>query len=255
MRATIHSSMTRGTAAGIAIGAAIAACFSAPTRPGAPDDSAVSSDGIRMIDAPGTGVDAYEPDAMPGCVLESFSAPGTDCGSWAQTTTTGVGTVGRASSLLYLGFNGSGTGSASCRAVPKALDRVTFDMKGVVASPAGDSTFVGFVASNGSAYGLEFRWEAQNSAIGMALHCPGVSALSPLPTWDPVANRYVRVARDSSINAQVQVGSNTSSFTTTLGMCPRTTQFNAAEITTVAYRPGSAAAGSAQLESLEYCVQ
>jgi len=112
--------------------------------------------GIKLVDATGNGVDAYEADAMPGCIVEHFAIPGTGCDSWAQTLVRGGGFVGRPSSLLYLVHGGSGsTGSASCRAAPKALDSVTFDMKSVVATAAGDSTFVGFIASNGSAYGLE----------------------------------------------------------------------------------------------------
>ncbi len=233
------------------MGAAIAACFSTPTRPtGVPDDSAVTGDG-RRTDT-GAPHDSTEADAMPGCTLESFSTDGSGCGPWASTSGSGIS---RAESLLILSVSGSGAGSSSCRTAPKAIDKVTFDVQSAYAGSAGEVTFVGFFSSVGSSYGVQFKWEPSGPYIGMAPLCPGTSSTSPLAQWNQGSDRFFRIQRNiGSSTTEILVGSSPSTLTKRW-QCSGLVQFNTAEITTSAYRPGSGSGvvDAAALESVEYC--
>jgi hypothetical protein len=248
--------MARAIAAGVAVGAAIAACFSTPPRPGGvPDDGAVNGDGIR-IDASGDGgvADSSEADAMPGCTSELFTASGTGCGPNFVGSGFGPASIGRASSQLHLALTGTSAGSASCRLAPIALNRVTFDIADVIATSAGESTFVGFIAGNGSAYGVEISWIPTDSAIDVEPICPGVATF-PLPQWDP-AQHFVRLTRNTSSGmtditiTRTPDGGDVSDVSY---QCSGTAQFNAAEITMIVYRGGTGATGSARIETLEHC--
>jgi hypothetical protein len=245
--------MARAIAAGVAVGAAIAACFTAPPRPGAPDDGAINGDGIRT-DAAGDGgvADSSEADAMPNCTSELFMTDGAGCGPNIVGSGFGSASIGRASSQLYLALTGTAAGSASCRLGPINLISVTFDIADVVAAPEGDSTFVGFIAGNGSAYGVKISWVPTGGAVGVEPVCPGFATV-PVPPWNSTRH-FVRLKRGSATTditiSSTPGGTDVSDLSY---QCSGSAQFTAAEITAIVYRSGSGGAGSARIETLEHC--
>jgi hypothetical protein len=254
--------MARGIAAGAVVGAAVAACFSTPSRPnGAPDDGRLG-DG-RKIDSPGDGVlaDSTGADARPGCTIENFSVNGPDCGTfWDEVilgSGGGNGTISRGSGQLYVSVSGSGSVTAGCRRIATQISELTFDVTSVLATASGETTFVGFYDGSGSAYGVQLSHEFNGSYIGMRGQCSNSTVASPLPQWDSTNHKFVRVFKDiANAQAKVVAGPTPTNLNTTLATCSGTTQFNTAEIAFIVTKSagsGSGTVGSAAIESLEFC--
>lgn len=247
--------MARAIAAGVAVGAAIAACFSTPPRPGVPDDSAVAPGDVIRIDGARDGdggvADSSEADAMTGCTSELFVQAGAGCGSAFTGSGSGSVTIGRAASQLHLAMTGTGAGSASCRLTSMSIQSVTFDIADVLATPEGDSTFVGFIAGNGSAWGVEILWVPSDGRIDIEPVCPGFATF-PLPPWDP-AQHFVRLTRNLGDNTTDITIASTPGGSDVSYECSGTTQFNSAAITAIQHRSGSGGTGSARIETIEYC--
>jgi hypothetical protein len=213
--------MARMIATGALVGATIAACFSAPPRPGSgdggPDGDGSLNDGARG-DALGDG-SVPDPDGNPAtCVADNFLGTGSGtCGTsgWGSPSTSGSGVAYLTSTgtgeLKLQSFGGTG-GFVNCRSAGMPWNRVVVEVESVGTSALDDRTFVGMQSSDGQlSWGVEFT--DNGGSPGYAVVCDDGGASSRIvTTWSPSTQGYIKVQRTAAAEMSIFMGSNTSSF-------------------------------------------
>jgi len=202
--------MTRAIAGAVVLAAAVAACFSTPTRPGT-GDSGVNGDG-KLTDS--LNVDAMiNIDGNPNnCTTDSFVGSGSGtCGNsgWAfLTTTNGMATLSNTASgeLKVTIFGGTGS-LASCTGSQSPWNRFTVDVQEVAASGTTNRTFVGIQSADGQArWGLDFADLA--GSPGFTARCDGAGTTSAATTWNSLTHRYVKIELERALPPKVTVSTS-----------------------------------------------
>jgi hypothetical protein len=251
--------MGRGVAIGVASGALVAACFSAPSRPGgsgAIDDSGINGDG-NDPDAETFVI----PDGNPAsCTTDLFLGSGSgNCGPSGWGTLAGPGwanLTGTTSGELNLGLS-SGGGTEECSSQQNAWNRVTVDVQAVAASTAAEHTFIGIAnATDSEAWGVDFSYDTTASGTAVKVSCGPASAVRSLvfKEWNPVTQRYMQVERTAPGTLAFRASPDNVTYSP-LGSC---TVSDVMELTTARVRlsiatTASGTAVSARFGHIELC--
>lgn len=193
--------MARAIAISTAIGAAVAACFTTPSRPpggGLRDDA-----GNLVKDA--SKADDADPDSMfvnidapdGACNVEEFTGSGSgSCGSWGSFSSSGSGYVSQGNGVLTLGMFGSGAGHVQCASPIGQIQRVVIDLASVAATDSGkESTFVGLSTTDQvKRWGLTLSNDGNTGSAGLTTECPDGVTSSP-EVWDGNEMRFVQIEK------------------------------------------------------------
>jgi hypothetical protein len=212
--------MSRLIAIGALVGATVAACFSAPPRPG-------TGDGGPGGDGGGTGGtgDALRdgpmlaPDGDPlSCITDDFLGVGSGtCGSsqWGSPTSAGSGVAYLSSTgtgELRLTNYGSASGFVTCVSGAAAWNRIIVDVEGVATSSSGDRTFVGLQSADGTKHwGVEFFDNAGSPAYTPVCDDGGPSPVT-LAIWDS-SKHVIKVERTAVAEISISLGGSTAALT------------------------------------------
>jgi hypothetical protein len=252
--------MSRMIAAGALAGATIAACFSAPARPGNRDGGA-GGDGTT-IDGPGGDARGDGPITPPdgdllSCQTDNFLGSGSGtCGlsAWGSLTTFGSGSAtlsGNGTGELKLTMYGYPGGYVNCTSIANAWNRVIVDVESVVANVEGDKTFVGLQSADGT-----LRWGVElanfGGSPGYTTFCDDGSTQSrALVAW---TQRYIKVERTATAAMTISISDNTTSFEDVDTCAPQASVLDTASVQVRIFNGGGMGpTATASFRSIELC--
>jgi hypothetical protein len=256
--------MPRMIAAGALAGATIAACFSAPARPGN-GDGGTSGDGTTTDGIPDDALrdgPMSSPDGSPlSCQFEKFFGTGSNtCGisGWGMQTAAGSGIAylsGTGTGELNLTTYGSAGGFVNCTSATMAWSRIIVDVEAVAATASDDRTFVGLQSADGTQrWGIEFSELA--GGPGYTTMCDDGSTQSrDLSPWLQSTQRYIKIERTALAEISIAMGDTASSFTEVESCAPQASVLDttAAQLRVFTGNVASMGSATATFGSIELC--
>lgn len=208
--------MARAISGAVVLGAAVAACFSTPTRPGdGTDDSGVNRDS-SLID--GLPLDSMlNIDGNPdNCTTDSFVGSGSgSCGPVLTNYQASSGIVylsGTSDGEMKLNMFGGSNSFVNCTSPPAGWSRVTIDVQGVATSATTNHTFVGLQSMDGQGHwGLDFSRAGDGSPAFLPL-CEGSTVPVSPAVWNSLEHRYVKIERTLSNQMTVSTSDDNMGF-------------------------------------------
>jgi hypothetical protein len=254
--------MARRIAAGALVGATVAACFAAPTRPGTgdggPGGDARTDDGADALrDGP-----LANPDGDPlSCIVDDFLGTGSGtCGSSMWGNPSGAG-----SAVAYLTNTGTGelkltnygspSGFILCLSQGMPWNRVIVDVAGIATSSTGDRTFVGLQSADGTEHwGVDFYDDGATGAYTPVCDDGGPVSIG-MTSWSATAQRYIKVERTAAASISIFTSDNTTSFTEIDTCAPASAMLDTASVQLRVFKEPavSGPSATATFRSIELC--